>query len=73
MTPRQIVTKGILSGILLFALITIIMCPCERVGRCHWELIMLSLGGAMSLMAIENLIPVAGVGVTGAAVGGAAP
>jgi hypothetical protein len=52
---RLCVTKSIILGFLAVAMYLVAFCPCERVGRCHWEGIVLCLIGAGSVLAIENM------------------
>lgn len=52
---RVCVTKTMILGFLAMAGYLVLFCPCERVGRCHWEGIVLCLIGAGALLAIENM------------------
>jgi hypothetical protein len=52
---RVCLTKSVILAFLAVAAYLVAFCPCERVGRCHWEGIVLCLVGAGAVLAIENM------------------
>ncbi len=52
---RVCVTKSVILAFLAVAAYLVAFCPCDRVGRCHWEGIVLCLIGAGAVLAIENM------------------
>lgn len=54
-TLKKCAWKCLASVFILAALYYVVICPCDRLGRCHWEEIVGCLMGAGFVVLLDNI------------------